>query len=303
MSVCLHLLSPILSGSAPPRAKPLVTIQEGDIQALGCLAIFPSEIIYLILRQLPPIDRAVCGRFNRFFFHAVEATFKKKSTVINALFSLQLAKAFDDKGVTTVAHRFPTASDVELVTTAITAEALHNLAINLRFIDRFVLRSPPLDGFNNIQSGAFLALVKAHPEITHLCLSRCPQLKSEEIKKAIGLCKTLVELSLNSDQLEPKLIKAIVRRHPNLERLTLASAQKVDDRTLHVIATKCTKLQFLIIHGCEKVSRKGLQSLLSLPELTSLTLDGCKETSSLFQLMMKRQIPRLRSYHFYEIEE
>lgn len=307
MSVCLQTVVTFLGASSKgKKVSPAPSEIALEKEKLGAIKNLPIELIALILSYLKPIDLARCLCVNRYLCRTVNQVFVNKTPVVNSILSLRLeaAKPLNDAAVALITKCFVAANEVELTSTEITGKALTCVALNLRCIDRFCLLTISPKGFENIQKGALKAFVKAHPEITRLQIDRCPNLQADEIEEVILTCQKLVALSLNSNQLNPKLIKKIARRHPNLQRLILAGGRKVDDRTLEVIALKCSKLQFLIIHGCEKVSPRGVEQLLQLTELASFSLDDCKESAVLTQWMLHRKKPpQLKSYHFYGKEE
>ena len=299
MSACLHRLTNFFSLKASPDKAAMdpaaFPIARGKFNPL------PHEVMLLILNYLKPKERARCATINHYFYLAVEQTFTDKLMIIDSIFSLALKKAQDDKDVSTIAKRFYLAQEVELTQTAITGAALQNIALSLKYIREFSLENIT-EPFENIPKGAFKRLTQAHPEIRHLYLDRCPNLKADEIEQMLKPCKNLTELSLYSDQLEPTLIKTIVRSHPHITRLTLAGARGVDDRTLEVITMSCKNLSFLLIHGCEKVTVKGFQHLLKLEKLTYITLDDCQNSAALRRCVLKVTRPTLAA-HFLDATE
>lgn len=130
-------------------------------------------------------------------------------------------------------------------------------------------------------------------ELKKIDLSRCHQIKNDDLAVILKARSGIVELALEEcKRINDTGFFALAKSSPRLTTLNISRCS-VTDSALVEIASHCRFLVSLNISRCEQVTEKGVLAMLKqAPNLKEIDLTHCRFASSLFE-EIRKLCPRL----------
>lgn len=145
--------------------------------------------------------------------------------------------------------------------------------------------------FCEVDDASLQEIVPHLSNLTHLKVNECEKIRDAGIQ-AISRLTTLVRLDMARSAGTSSGIEAI-KNLANLSYLNVLSNNGVDDASLHTIASHLTKLRYLNISLCRRVSRAGLENLVFLPHLSHLDISFSSEVDDTFLQLITGHLTQL----------
>ncbi|KAI4493506.1 hypothetical protein M0804_001682 [Polistes exclamans] len=149
----------------------------------------------------------------------------------------------------------------------------------LEFLSSDTLEELVLISCNNITGRYFLNALENLKNLKKLVINKSLFLIGVSLEAMAQYCTNLQQFELTNvvDVCECYFVNSNIlplAKFVNLEILKLSTNTFVDDSLLIALASTCTKLTYLDIENCNKVTDRGLQAVATLPKLETLIINN-----------------------------
>ncbi|XP_043278542.1 F-box/LRR-repeat protein 14-like [Venturia canescens] len=265
LSLCKQVTDDSLSRIAQ-HLKNLEALELG-----GCCNISNTGLLLIAwgLKKLKRLDLRSCWHISDQGIAHVAGLNRETAEGNLALehLGLQDCQRLSDEALRHVSVGLPVLKSINLsFCVSITDSGLRHLA-KMPTLAELNLRS-----CDNISDVGMAYLAEGNSRISSLDVSFCDKIGDQALVHVSQGLFNLKSLSLSACQISDEGICKIAKTLHDLETLNIGQCSRITDKGFNTIAESMKHLKCIDLYGCSRMTPSGLESIMKLPQLSSLNL-------------------------------